>query len=65
MSQPIPPPARPASMRSPLPAFSKLALSIQLALYGWDDPQVRHMAERNQMLKAIEKFGFALPGMNA
>lgn len=65
MSQPTTFPARPASMRSPLPAFSKLALSIRLALYGRDDPRVQYMAERNQMLKHMREHGFALPGTPA
>jgi len=45
----------------PLPAFSKLAIIVRGALLGFDHPAVVAMAERNQMLREVEKYGFALP----
>jgi hypothetical protein len=55
---------RPGLME-PLPAFSKLALSIRLAIYGRNDPRVQYMAERNQMLKHMREHGFAAPVASA
>lgn len=51
------------TITSPLPAFSKLAISVRLALYGPHDRRVRYMAERNQMLKHMREQGFALPAV--
>jgi hypothetical protein len=65
MSEGFSPIQRPNGILDPLPAFSRLALSVRLALYGRGDPRVQYMAERNQMLAAIKKFGFALPDASA
>lgn len=48
-------------LRAAIPAYSRLAISVRGALLGFNHPAVVAMAERNQMLRAIEKFGFALP----
>lgn len=51
----------PVTSERPVPAYSKLAICIRAALYGMRHPIVVRMCERNQMLRAVEKFGFAVP----
>lgn len=50
---------RPASMTEPLPRYRVLTICIRaaIAVGGWENPTVKHMVERNEMLNLAKHSG--------